>query len=174
MGCGDPRTADLVRIKKRMQESTDRRFGPNKKGMQESTDRRFGPNFKKGIQGSTDRRFDQNFKKGMQESRDRRFGPNFKEGMQGSLDRQFGQNFKKGMQGSTDRRFGQKFFKGDAGIHGPPVWSELKKNGCRDPPTTDLVRIKKKVAGIHWPLALVQILKKGMHGSTDHRFGLNF
>ena len=49
----DPRTVDLVRIlKKGLQGSTDRRFGPNlKKRLQGSTEGRIGPNIERGITG---------------------------------------------------------------------------------------------------------------------------
>ena len=50
---------------------------------------------------------------------DGRVGPNFKMGVQGSTDRQFGPNFKEGMQGPEDG------LKGNAGILGPPIWSEF-------------------------------------------------
>ena len=84
------------------------------------------------------------FLKGKQGSTDRRFGPNLKQKMQGSTDRRFRLNFKKRMQGSADRRFAPNFKK-IAGIHGPSIWSEFLKRGCRDPRTDDLVRILKKL-----------------------------
>ena len=55
----------------------------------------------------------------------RHFGLNFLKGMQGSMDRQIGPNFEIGIH---ELPFRSKLKKQNAGIHGPPNWSELLWN----------------------------------------------
>ena len=56
---------------------------------------------------------------------DRHFGRNFKKGMQGSMNRQIGLNFEIEIHGPPWRAILVRILKRDAGILGPPNWSEF-------------------------------------------------
>ena len=142
-GCRDPRTDESVLgppvwsgLKKRLQGSTDHRFGPNfLKVMQRSLDHRFGLNFQRRCRDPGTAESVRILKIGFRDPRTAGLGKNSKGGCRHPRTDESVRIFQ-GHAEILGPPIWSEFKKGNVGINGPPVWSEFKKrdSGIQGPP----------------------------------------